>query len=562
MERKGLQIGGYREQSIEELFTRRDIQFSVSSFQRDYSWKKDHWVTLFDDILESYEKKRKHFFGFMTFYKPDRENEVQIIEGQQRLATITILASVVRDIFYERSDGRWEEVNARYITNKVPLYPAEKASDKIVLSEVDRHFFKEHVQTPGKPREKIADMEMRKPRKTSNKLLRDCYKYFYDKLRNQHLILELLHKATQEFIVITMDVGNLNSAYILFQTLNDRGLDLALSDLLKTHLMQTGGESSADIKREWDDISNLEITNMDVFLRHYWLSKYGTVKKEELFDKFSSLIKNEEDANKFIGKLKMEAETYSVLLDPKPSDFKGNKEIPRLLNDELYVLSKEQVLPLLLSLKQSRQFGQKEIIRFVESLTSLIFRYLTIGERENKELEHLFSDIAINIREDKISSAAQVVDKLRKLYIKDEEFQPIFKNKQIKERDSRKARYILFKIEKYVSKQEEKVPPPEITLEHILPINPSEPCKKEMKENGLWDDKDELVHRLGNMTLLLLPRNVKGRNDSPVSKSRDIYSESTLKINEDLKNIARWTDKEIDRRQAKFANYATNIWKL
>lgn len=216
------------------------------------------------------------------------------------------------------------------------------------------------------------------------------------------------------------------------------------------------------------------------------------------------------------------------------------------------------VLPLLLA-----AYGRLKVNEFkslIKATINFVFRYLTIGEQENKELERLFSDIAIAIRNNKVKDTKSIVAEFRKKDIGDKTFEELFKVKQIKQNN--KAVYILKKIEEYLSKQKEKFHA-DITLEHILPLNPDEECKKYMKENNLWEDRDEIVYRIGNMTLLLGSVNRKAQNKSPIEKSKEIYSKQTkLKINKDLKNIKKWTIEEIDKRQKKFAKYALRIWKL
>jgi uncharacterized protein with ParB-like and HNH nuclease domain len=316
-----LEIGNYQKVSIEDIL-KKDARFSVSYFQRDYSWGKNEWGKFFEDIETSLKEKRKHFFGFMTFLDTGKNKEVQIIEGQQRLATVTILASVIRDIFYERGNEKWKNIDSTLIKT-VDLY-TDDVFYKLKLSDINQPFFEEYIQKEGKPKDKIEKMKKERSLKLSNRLIRECYTYFYDKIKNKEdrELLDILIKVTREFIVITTEVKNLHSAYILFQTLNNRGLDLTLSDLLKTHLLQKAGEDWGEIKKDWDFILTLpEIDNVNIFLRHYWLSTRGVVKEEELFDKLSSEIKTKEDAFRFIKELKKEAEIYSNLLNPKPEYF-------------------------------------------------------------------------------------------------------------------------------------------------------------------------------------------------------------------------------------------------
>lgn len=546
--------------SIESILSRPGKKYSVSYFQRDYSWTKDQWDNYITDVTESLNEKRQHFFGFMTFLKSDSPDVFQIIEGQQRLATVTVLAAVIRDLFKVRNFEKWREIDDRLIKPKDMF--SDKTYSKLKLSDTNSVFFEEYIQKEGDPLAKLDQMKKQKAmRYKSNRLIRDCYEYFYNKIsgKPEQDLLEILQQTTREFLVMSAEVVDLSSAYILFQTLNDRGLDLTLSDLLKTHILRVAKDDWEEVKKEWDSILSLSgMDNMNMFLRHYWLSTRGVVKEEKLFDEFSKEIKTREDAFKIVKELKKEAENYSALWDPEPADFGGKKKTVDSLKNGLYVLSKKQVLPLLLA--AYGRLNEDSFLKLVSQTTNFIFRYLTIGEQENKELEHLFSDVAIDIRKGKAKDAVEIAKDLKKKDIDDDTFRQLFKTKQMK--DNRKAAYILTMIETFLRKQPGEFSP-DMTLEHIMPVNPDEDCKKYLEQKKMWDDKDEWAYRIGNLTLLLEKPNKRARNKLPMIKAKEIYSkESTLKINEKLKNINDWTNKEIESRQEELAEYALQIWKM
>jgi uncharacterized protein with ParB-like and HNH nuclease domain len=551
-----LEISGFQPSSLEQIFNRKDAYYSVSYFQRDYSWTKDQVTTLYEDIATSLKEGRSHFMGFMTFFKPDEGPEIQIIEGQQRLATITTFAAVIRDVLLSKKEEKWKTIDSDLIRT-TDIYDSS-SRDKLQLSDLNKKFFHEYIQTEGIPDDKIKRMAQEKLLRSSNRLIKESYEYFYEKLKAEVSLLDLLRQATRSFVVITTEVKNLASAYMIFQTLNGRGLDLTLSDLLKTHLLRLYEKQWADAKREWDIISNLPgITDMNNFLRHYWLSTRGIVREDQLFIKFSSEIATKDAADKFLTDLRKEAEWYSILSDPHQEDI-NSKIITELLRDKLYPLSKQQVLPLLLA--SFRTWKNAEIQRMLPLLTTFIFRYLTIGAKENNKLERLFSDVSMGIRDRSISTPEQLADRFRKENPGDDEFRVLFASKQI--RENAKASYIMRAIEEYISKAQEKFYA-DVTLEHILPVNPDDECKAAMVKNGTWDDKDELTYRLGNLTLLLGKHNRKARNRIPSWKSREIYAKETkLEINKDLTNISDWSSAEIDKRQAMLATYAVKIWAL
>ncbi len=570
--RKTIDIGDYAVIYLGDLLS-QNICYSISWFQRDYSWRRDEWGKLYDDIISSIENNSEHFFGFMTFYKKD-ENKQEIIEGQQRLATVTIITAVVRDLLRKKGkENIANQIDNKFIKQTDPYSENQTEALKIELSKINTPIFRKYIQENESPIDvdvKRRDLsDLRKRTKYTNKLIIDCYNYFYEKLKDQseEHILNFHKTLTRNFKIVKTEVGDLNSAYVIFQTLNDRGLELAVSDLLKVHLLQTvGDERLEEIKERWENILNLpNIEHMSVFLRHFWLSTRGVVKEDELLNKLKEEVKDSGEVFRFIQELEEEAENYSILLKPDERSFDGNKEITQLLNDELYILSKNQVLPILLALY--KHFYKENKVRdfkiAIRGLITLVFRYLTIGENENKELEKYLSDLSKEIRNGNIENGTEFVKKLMKKDISDESFIAQFKEKQIKK--NKVVVYILKKIEMYLNgdRSDEWELSSRLTLEHIIPLNPDEECKRYLEEIELLEDKDEWVHRIGNMTLLTTKANKRAQNKSPLIKSREIYNNETkLKINEDLKDLEKWGKEEIEQRQERFAKLAVEIWNL
>jgi hypothetical protein len=122
-------------------------------------------------------------------------------------------------------------------------------------------------------------------------------------------------------------------------------------------------------------------------------------------------------------------------------------------------------------------------------------------------------------------------------------------------------RYILKKIENYLdpSSDKEKISKI-ITLEHILPKNPDKTWLEYLGKKNL--DKDDLIYKLGNMTLLTKKMNADMHNEFFITKRDNYYTESKLKINDSLKEIDEWDDETIQERQKSFGKLAIEIWKI
>lgn len=536
--------------------------YYVPYFQREYSWKLDDWRALLEDVEQIRTTGEPHFFGFMTF-RPDGESKVQIIEGQQRLSTITILLAVIRDILNSIGDPDWGELD-RYINKRPGFKTGEPAQPKLRLSALNTDFFARFVQTVAAPEEKIKANRKQKL-SLSDQLLLGAYKYYYETLkaqldtltghvRNEYLS-SLIKSCTEKLIVITMNVTDELAAYNVFQTINGRGLDLTLTDLLKIHLFEKSGKSNTERAVElWEDMrETLSGINTNSFLRHLWLSTRGLIQEQKLLGEVKGSIKTSAQALTFLEELKVEAEVYEALLNPT-SEYWADDQIPVLLG-ELQILSTQQPLPLLLA--GARKFQSSEFKKLLRICIAFVFRYQTIGELENKEMERAFSNIALEIRKGSLENTKGIAQRLAPLYPADSVFLANLKEKTVKSRQV--AKYILRSIENSLSGEQEKTATT-MTLEHILPISPDEEWKKYLAQNKL--QRDELVYRLGNYTLLTRKVNKSAQNRFFEHKRDEWYKQSDLAINSDLKKMKSWTDSDISNRQNWLAEKAIKLWKI
>ena len=254
----------------------------------------------------------------------------------------------------------------------------------------------------------------------------------------------------------------------------------------------------------------------------------------------------------FLNELKEEAEYYTAILKPN-KDFWGKRgeDIVELI-EELQTISKQQPLPLLMASCREEKLPNNEFKKLLKMCIGFIFRYLTISERENKELERLFSEIAIDIRKGRVKNTKEIKAKLMKEYVDDKTFENDFSKKQIKSVNA--AKYILRKIENHISTHEEKVTN-KITLEHIMPKTPDKEWQDYLKKNGI--NKDEWVNRIGNLTLLLEKPNNEASSKFFTYKRDKTYKQQTkLNINKDLSKTSEWRPIEIEERQIKLAKKA------
>jgi len=554
-------IRNYQQQTLEQLL-KKNFSYEVPYFQREFSWGKDDWDDLLEDTIKAMKEKKGHFFGFMTFSEA-QDAAIPIIEGQQRLTTVSILLSVARDLLLEMDEEYWKRLNEEYIKSTDILNPETPPFFKLILSEMNKDFFRKYIQEEDIPIKKIEKYKTEKKVNLSNDLIFKCYKFFYDEFKKKtekmdnkatkNYLIEIVRTVLREFIVITAEVADSYAAYNIFQTLNDRGLDLTITDLLKIYLFEKAKNSWRDAKEKWDAIREiLSVVNTNAFLRHYWLSTHGVVQEKHLLKEIASNIKTQAEVFKFLEDLKGEAEAYEALLNPK-IDYWANKSVVDLLN-ELQILTTQMTLPLLMA---GSRLQEKEFINLLKLCIGFTFRYLTVAEAEHKVLEKLFSDIAIGLREGTIKSSEQIKKRLSGEYHDDDTFMKLFAKKEIKV--AKVAKYLLMKIDDFLSQDKEKYSE-KITLEHVLPRNPDKEWIEYIKKFNI--EKDELVNRIGNLTLLIGKVNKEAQN-AFFTKKVHLYKKNTkLIINEPLKEIKSWTKQDIENRQKWLADKAVQIWRI
>jgi uncharacterized protein with ParB-like and HNH nuclease domain len=534
--------------------------YTVPIFQRSYSWEReqisDFWLDLMD--LTSAERKEDYYFiGSMVFTPHEEKNKIKILDGQQRFATILLFLSALRDVLKQSTidvAGEWiDEIDRIIYTRDTPSLTK---NPKLVLNREDSTFFENVVINGNIPECKYH----------SHELIKNAYEFFKEKIREKvekdkkEFIKDILDVIMNRLCMIKIDVDSDENANMLFETLNDRGLELSVADLVKNYIFSLAGPNLDSVVQLWKDmIDQVGDYNVSKFLRHFWLSSFGLVKKEELYKKLKNEVKKD-NVKDFMQQLSEEASIYANLNNPT-HEFWEDSEIEDMI-EELNTLKVEQVHILLLALyKRFYTHNKKDIFKkLLRALINFVFRYNTICGLDPKPLETEYSKLAITTRKDKIINERDVLKKINELSPSKEQFISSFMNLEVK--NKKLAKYILLKLNNYLFKKQEKkeiaVDINKVSLEHIIPLNPDEEWKKFFKENNI--DAEEWIYKIGNMTILLKEYNKKMANKF-FDKKREIYKKSDLPLNDSLKKYEKFGIDEVKERQQKMAEIAEELWK-
>jgi hypothetical protein len=550
--------------------------FLIPRFQRDYSWKEEHWEDLWSDILDLMNDPEAdaHYMGYLVL-QPKAGSGLDIIDGQQRMTTLSLLVLAgmrkIRELVYagidaQNNEARLDELRRTYIgqLDTVSL----TVNSKLTLNRNNDNYYQTYLAT-------LRDMPSR-GFKASEHLMRKATDWFLRKLAEyiansgrpaaEHgmVIAELIDAVSRGlfFTVITVD-DELN-AYKVFETLNARGVKLAAPDLLKNYLFSVISRDTAQathdheldaIERRWSNIlERLQSENITSYLRTYWGANHAFVRQTELFKVIKRNVTDRAAAYQLVSGLEDGVETYLSLTQPDQSNWAGDdKENARLLK----MFSVRQPFALLMAMHAKIPEGLSQVLSAIVSIT---FRYNVISNLQAAEQERTYSRVAIGISQENLTTAADVIRELRTIYPSDEIFRANFTTKIFDTSNSRNkqvVRYILAKVDAQTAGTPFSWPSPEITVEHILPENPADDWPQ-------FSDVDAAseVYRIGNMMLLEERLNREAGNKSFADK-RPFFAQSDMATAATISGeMADWDAGKIQNRQGAMARNATGIWRI
>lgn len=413
--------------SIQSFFT--DKKYKIPRYQREYSWSKEQLEDFYSDIISNIKfangkyNTQEYFFGTIILVGDMKKlsQHIEIIDGQQRITTITIFLSALSDVLYKYdsklSDLIWKYIIAEDVNGE--LY-------NVMENETASPYFQKKIQMRNiEPTKKsLADSyvieieNMEKELSIESKLIKEAYDFFKEKLEDENLSVILSKDAELEkleklklirdqllgstFIyIISENVADVNT---IFENINSKGLQLSSIDLIKNEIfsVQNSTVPLDEAKQIWLSIKeNLrndgEYISIQKFYRYFWLSRYTYSTENNLYKKFKSKIKDTEYMG-FLKELREASKIYSQIINPKEEYFRVSSRGNNVGKDDLIyfvnllvvlqnILNIEQVQVLLITLVDKYNKGllrfkkMKSMVRFLEEFHFIYNGILT--ERTN-----------------------------------------------------------------------------------------------------------------------------------------------------------------------------------
>ncbi|GAA7372688.1 DUF262 and DUF1524 domain-containing protein [Helicobacter pylori] len=537
-------------------------QFVIPIYQRLYSWEKEQCEQLWDDIIKigGNDKMNGHFIGSILYVLDGNtpSSPLLIIDGQQRLTTITLLFIALRNHLSEEVKRKEKEIES-YLIN------SDKDGDKkfrLILSEFDRDTLLS-----------LIDKDRRKPREPSLKIMEN-FKLFKEWIRKNTDKLETIFKGLKKLMIvwIALEKGK-DDPQLIFESMNSKGIELTQADLIRNYIiMETEVGKREDFYNQYwrameEDFKQSEKQSkredlFSKFVRHYLTIKTGKIPNEkrvyEAFKRYQQErgIETEvllQDLQKYCG-------FFCQIVFKKEADKDLNKALSFLVD-----LERDVVYLLLLELYSDYSDGvlsKQDFIPIIDLTESYICRRAVCGIPSNG-FNKFFPSFTKKI--DKKQYLKSVEEHFGSLtgnqkFPNDFEFKDSFITKELYGRNKTKkkeTKYFLERLENFDTK--EPVNTEECTTEHIMPQTLNLEWERDLGEN-FQAIHEKYLNTIGNLTLT--GYNQKYSNNS-FQEKRDMekgFKQSPLKLNQSLKDLESFGEEEIKKRANDLADWALKIW--
>ncbi|GAA7435005.1 DUF262 and DUF1524 domain-containing protein [Helicobacter pylori] len=542
----------------------QEKQFVIPIYQRVYSWEKEQCKQLWDDIIKTggNDQMEGHFIGSIVFVHDGiyttSHNELLIIDGQQRLTTITLLFIALRDHLNDE-DEFLEKFSRQKIQNRYLINSDEKGDKKfkLILSEPDRDTLLS-----------LIDENKRKPSEPSLKIMEN-FKLFEEWISKNTDKLETIFKGLDKLMVveISLERGK-DNPQLIFESMNSTGKDLTQTDLIRNYILMGLEPEKQKIfyKKYWrameEDFKQNE-TLFNQFVRHYLTIKTEIPNINKVYEAFKRYqqergIETEallQDLQKYCG--------FFCQIVFKKEDHKDlNKALSFLVD-----LERDVIYPLLLELYNDYSDGvlsKQDFIPIIALIESYICRRTVCGLGTNG-LNKIFASFTKKINKDQYLESIKAhflsLETTKGKFPKDSEFKNLFITIDFYNLKEKKC--FFERLEEGLENEDfdtkEPVNTEECTIEHIMPQKLTEEWERDLGEN-FQAIHDKYLHTIGNLTLTGYNSEYSNRSFQEKRDMEKGFKQSPLKLNQSLKDLESFDEEKIKKRANDLADWALKIW--
>lgn len=552
------------EYPIQKIFC-DDFVFSIPLYQRPYAWETEQAEALLEDLLgflgdgnEPIDELNPYFLGSIVLIKTDSSPEAEVVDGQQRLTTLTILLSVMREVV---PDDVAKELTD-YLYEKGSVVRGTKNRYRLTLRERDAKFFRTHIQDEGG----ISNLLQQKDTHLSDSQthIRDNALHLLERLQqlSPNECFRLAQFIITGCLLVVVSTPDMDSAYRIFSVLNDRGLDLSHTDILKSEIIgKIPEDQQEEYNKRWEDVEG-ELgrhTFQDLFSHIRMIHRKAKL-KDSVLKEVRLYVNPTHNPIHFIDEvLYPAAHAYADIIRCR---YESNQhaEAINIYLQYLNQIDNADWLPSAIAYLSKYRHQPEQLLHFFKALdrlaSGLMLKRANINDRlkrystllnwieQERDLTHPDSPMHLSAEE-----CEAIIQRLNG---------PIYLDRRIR-------RYVLLRLNTCLSGGEAVYKLPRITVEHILPQNP------QLDSQWLTYFPDEetrknYVHRIGNLALLSGYKNSSAQNyDFEIKKlkyftGKDGISPFALTTQVLRENV--WTPEVIERRQTELIDCFKRLWQL
>lgn len=537
-------------------------QFIIPIYQRKYSWNIQQCQQLWEDLerAATNPKIKGHFMGSIVYiekglYQISAVPKLLVIDGQQRLTTLTLLVLAFRQMIDERKES--VDITSKKIRNYYLVNNEEEGElyHKLVLSQSDReslfNLVNHHeIQNDSSP-----------------KILNN-YEFFLNKIRNSDLSLNQLYLGLQKFIIVDISLDRDNdNPQLIFESLNSTGLDLSQADLIRNYILMRlePQEQTRLYQKYWypmeKSFGNLNESSLfDRFMRDYLTIKTGYIPRiKEVYKDFKKYL----DDNSHMGVENVledifQYSKYFVYLT-------FNQEVDQKINEalkDINELNVEVSYPFLMSIYDDfsrNKLSREDFISVLRMVESYIFRRTIVGIPTNS-LNKTFASLKNEIVTENYLESLEAAFVTKGTYQRmpnNEEFKMALMIKDVY--NYRNRNYLLRKLENF--KRKEVVNIEAFTIEHIMPQNENLSIEWQQNLGPGWKEvQEKYLHTVGNLTLTAYNSEL---SDRPFMEKRDLeggFADSPLRLNRNLGKLDKWNEAHIQERAEVLSEKGLLVW--
>lgn len=552
------------EKALFKVFN-NDFAFAIPPYQRPYAWTTDQASELLTDLLaflgngsQSVDEVNPYFLGSIVLIKGEESPEADIVDGQQRLSTLTILLAVLRTLV----QAEYAAELTKFIYEKGDLIVGTPNRYRLKLRERDEGFFRQYIQDE-KGLEGLFQLDSAQLT-DSQKNIQANAKYFAEAVANLAELqrVRLLQYLMKRCYLVVVSTPDLDSAYRIFSILNARGLDLRLTDLLKSEVIGAiTAEQQEKYTRIWEDEEeDLGRETFQELFSHIRMIYRKAKLRETALNEFRKHIQPHKEPQRFIDEiLKPYSDSLEIIRTATYQSDKGAEAVNSLFRWLNQIDNFDWVPPAIVYLSKNRHAPDK-LKQFFTDLERLAAGLMILRTDINNRIERYGRLLTA------IEQKADLYGTDSPLQITPEEASQIMKTlngdlyliKRIRQ-------YVLLRLDSALAQGEATYDYPIISVEHVLPQNPS--------EGSMWlkwftakEERVQYIHRIGNLALLSRKKNAEAQNYDFDKKKEKYFATkkgvSPFALTTQVLGKIEWTPAIINERQKELLQTLKTLWRL